>query len=272
MTAYKNALASALFFLSLIFIGGCSTLPIKPLEIECAAPRVPVTGYARAFVGGARLSGADIRWLERNKHFNTNAQGQFAFCAKPGEPVTLAFHKVDTPYYNRYADLQSATIFVPRQGLVGKYNELTFQAPREITYRWLKRIVLSERHAELRDTDCHVVATVSGYHKTMDDEMHGEEGAVVELTLQGKRVIPAEKPFYFGVLLTKTNPFTPGLNHTSRDGGVLFINLPASKSLYTLKAYKKGVKFTDAYFKCLPNRFINLSPPQGPRVVGPLNN
>jgi hypothetical protein len=121
--------------------------------------------------------------------------------------------------------------------------------------------------AKIDKNSCHLTATVTKLHKTMDDIPQGEEGVTVAVSPS-----VSEKPFYFGIfergpLKKKTNPFAKNLAATSEDGGVAFFNLPASDQPYKLIASKDGMKFTESTFMCRKGVFINISPPRGPMVV-----
>lgn len=52
-----------------------------------------VSGYAEALVADTRLQNAKITWLEKQESFHTNQYGQFSFCAKPHEKMTLFIQK-----------------------------------------------------------------------------------------------------------------------------------------------------------------------------------
>lgn len=50
------------------------------------------------------------------------------------------------------------------------------------------------------------------------------------------------------------------LTQTTRDGGVLWLNVPPGE--YVLTAHK-GVRFTQARFRCRAGVLVNASPPWG---------
>jgi hypothetical protein len=74
---------------------------------------------------------------------------------------------------------------------------------------------------------------------------------------------------YFGVMgKNLTDPFTRGLNATSWDGGVVWLNVPVAAKPYVVRATKPGMVFSEAWMQChTPNRFINAAPTQGPHVI-----
>ncbi|OGT45893.1 MAG: hypothetical protein A3E83_02275 [Gammaproteobacteria bacterium RIFCSPHIGHO2_12_FULL_41_20] len=218
----------------------------------------PVSGFARAFILGTAISNATITILETGEKIKTDKTGHFGPISYPiGKPITLTLEKFG------YKTTQSATVFVPREGLTGPYNNITFQVPSIETYYVLASVI----GAKIDDKACHVVATITAYHKTMDDAPQGEAAAKITLIPDTQQL-----PFYFGMfesgpLKGKTNPFTKGLTQTSEDGGLAFFNLPPRDQPYTISASKPGLGFTEAQFLCRPGVFINISPPHGPMVM-----
>jgi hypothetical protein len=217
-----------------------------------------VSGFARSFLTGSKISGATITILETGETLQTDSQGHFGPFPYPvGKPITLVLEKWN------YKTTQTGTVIVPPTGLNDPYTNITFQVPSTQSYYLLAKIV----GAKIDDTNCHVAATITGYHKTMDDLPQGEEKAYVTLSPYINVI-----PFYFdvfksGPLAGKTNPFTKGLTQTSEDGGVLFFNLPPRDEPYVISASKAGVNFTEAEFICRKGIFINISPPRGPMVL-----
>ncbi len=225
---------------------------------EAKAELAPVAGYSQSFLMGTRLANGTVTVLETGEKFRTGRRGHFGPINYPvGKPITLQFEKWG------YKTTQSATIVVPRDGLTDPYHNVTFQIPSVESYYLLAKIV----GATIAENSCHVTATITAFHKTMEDVPQGEEGAVVTLT-------PAisQQAFYFdiyqsGPLKGKTNPFTHGLTQTSEDGGVAFFNLPPRDEPYVMSAIKAGVKFSKVSFLCKKDGFVNLSPPIGPMVI-----
>jgi len=218
----------------------------------------PVSGFARSFIMGTEIANATITILETGEKIKTDKHGKFGPINYPiGKPITLQLEKWE------YRTTQTGTFIVPKEGLNGPYNNITFQVPSIESYYLLSAIV----GASEDPNSCHVAATITAYHKTLDDDPQGEADATV--TLSARLPAPA---FYFdifqsGPLKGKTNPFTKGLKKTSEDGGLLIFNLPPQDRLYTISAEKAGVMFTQAQFWCRKGAFINLSPPQGPMVL-----
>jgi hypothetical protein len=83
------------------------------------------------------------------------------------------------------------------------------------------------------------------------------------------RLMPNVVQNYFGVMgKNLTDPFTRGLNATSWDGGVVWLNVPVAAKPYVVRATKPGMVFSEAWMQChTPNRFINAAPTQGPHVI-----
>jgi len=218
----------------------------------------PVSGFARSFLIGTEISNATITVLETGLKLKTDNHGYFGPFQYPiGKPLTLAFEKWG------YKSTQSGTVIVPKEGLTGPHDNITFQIPSIETYYLLDAII----GAHVDDKKCHVVTTILAYGKTMDDVPQGESGAKLLLT-------PSidEPVFYFdifkdGPLKGKTNPFTKGLTEASEDGGAGYINLPPRDEPYTISAIKDGKVFTEAKFICRKGAFINISPPRGPMAL-----
>lgn len=237
-------------------------LPITTLLLLAStlayAETAPVSGFARSFLLSKPLSNATITVVETGKTYTTDKDGHFGPFEYPvGKSITLQFDKWG------YKTTQSGTFVVPKEGLNGTYDNITFQIPSIESYYLLANII----GAKIDEGSCHFTTTVIQYHKTMDDIPQGEDHAVMQLKPQ-----VSEQPFYFGIyesgpLKDKTNPFERGLRETSKDGGVAFFNLPPRAEPYVVTAEKNGVKFTTAKFTCKPGVFINISPPSGPMVV-----
>jgi hypothetical protein len=215
----------------------------------------PVSGFARAFLTGESLSDATITILETKQEIKTDKQGNFGPFHYPiGEPITLIFSKPG------YVTTQSATVVVPKKGLAGSHDNITFQVPSNYVYLLLKTAIGAKENPE----SCHVTATILAYNKTMDDSPQGEEGATIMLTPYVN-----ETPFYFDIFTSgpfkdKTYPFPTGLTNTSKDGGIALFNLPPRAEPYRLTAQKQGTLFSETQFICRKGAFINISPPRGP--------
>jgi hypothetical protein len=218
----------------------------------------PVAGFARSFIMNSVIPNATITILETGEKIKTDAAGHFGPFQYPiGKPITLQIEKWE------YKTTQTGTYIVPKEGLTGPYNNITFQVPSIESFYLLQAAI----GASFNPDDCHVASTVIKFHKTLDDVPQGEPNATVEL-------LPAtpDAPFYFGIfesgpLKGKTNPFIRGLTQTSDDGGIGFFNVPARDEPYTLIAKKDGVIFTQAKFICKKGAFVNISPPSGPMVL-----
>lgn len=245
---------------------GCATYPYHSLAISCPHSRAPVSGFAQAFIGDKPLHGAKITVLENGKQMLTNSAGQFGFCIKPYQKITLELVKQSHSLFDNYQTTQTGTFIVPPQGLQGKYHEVTFQVPRAITYATLKSIVKQQHHLVLLPNKCNVATTITAFGKTLMDDPQGEPGAKIILW-HGKKLIENPSVLYFGIIFDKTNPLDTKKLFTSRDGGAIIYNLNPSKKLYYLSAKKAGKIFSRVGFLCRPGAFINLSPPHSPTIV-----
>lgn len=231
---------------------------VTAVPLIAIANTAPVSGFAESFLLGMKVKNATITVLETGQTFKTDKEGRFGPFQYPvGQPITLQFSKWG------YKTTQSATIVVPPEGLNTKYDNITFQVPSVESYYMLATIM----GATIDKDSCHLTATITKYHKTMQDLPQGEADVVVSLS-------PAVEtmPFYFGIyhswpLKDKTNPFSKNLKQTSEDGGIAFFNIPASDKPYKLIGQKNGVKFTESTFICKKDTFVNISPPQGPMVL-----
>lgn len=218
----------------------------------------PVSGFARSFIMGSEIANATITIVETGEKTKTDNHGKFGPIDYPiGKPITLVIEKWG------YHTTQSATVIVPPEGLTGPYNNITFQVPSVESYYLLSTIVGATENPQA----CHVAVTITAYHKNMDDDPQGEEGATVSLAAH-----PEQPPFYFdifrsGPLKGKTNPFTKGLTSTSEDGGLLIFNVAPQDKPYVITATKPGVLFTESQFLCRKGMFINVSPPTGPMAL-----
>lgn len=231
------------------------------LNIAYAAETIktaPVYGFAQSFLTTAPIADASILVLETGATYKTNKQGQFGPILYPiGKPITLIFAK------QGFITVQSETFTVPKEGLTDVYHQISFQVPSALIFR----AFLFAMGGQLDEDSCHVVTTITAKHKTLADIPQGEVGATVTLHPNVN-----EKPFYFDMfkftlIYGKTNPFTKGLQSTTEDGGVAYINIPTSDKLYTLSAEKSGHVFSSAHFLCRKGAFINISPPRGPSIL-----
>src|SRR5687768_2719333 len=79
--------------------------------------KAPVSGFARNFVTGKPVPGANITVLEDGEKFKTDNAGRFGPIQWPvGKPITLVLEKIG------FRTLQSATVTVPAEGLTTPLN------------------------------------------------------------------------------------------------------------------------------------------------------
>lgn len=234
------------------------SLPSTALGLLVPSSSVVVEGHAFSFGLGGMISGALITCLEDSTlQLKTNSAGYFSFLAAVNETLTL---QLQAPWYTT---TQTSTLTVPPEGFTGVQNEVTFQVAMTIVFDLLEAIISVKAEAGM----CQFCVTVCAYNMTLHDDPQGEANTTVTI----EPTYPGSTPFYFGVTAdNKTNPFIRGLNETSLDGGVLFLNVPPSDQTYVIRAHKDGKEFSQTVMKCVtPGRFVNGSPPQSPRATQP---
>ena len=84
---------------------------------------------------------------------------------------------------------------------------------------------------------------------------HGVAGATVTITPPSAEVV------YFNEMVIPDRTRT----ETSRDGGVVWTNVPAGR--YTIKATHPQKQFAEIVVTCEAGRFVNANPPQGLREL-----
>lgn len=229
-------------------------------------PTAPVSGFARSFVSGYPLEGAKITIPELKDdpdqfHIRTDKNGRFGPVSLPvGEQFSLRLEKSGS-WWSGYKTTQSATFTVPREGINDDnyLKNISFQVPSNMAVS-----ILSSAMGVTEDKNKgQIAATVTPPNTTMDDIPQGVEG--VQVTLSPDPGINV-KSFYFGIfpIIHKTNPFVRSLQATSLDGGVMFINVP--EGIYTLKAKKEGLEFSEVTVKVSKGVITNVSPPGGPTL------
>lgn len=221
-----------------------------------AADGVVVSGHAFAFtLSGGRIEGA---FVTANEHptwcARTDAEGTFQLEGVPvGSDITLRLHHAEHPL------IQTGTHTVPAEGI----ERLTFQAPDHATYS----LMAAATRIRTDPTRCQIAATVTEVGRslyTTDWPSHGEAGATV--TIAPALVEPAFGPIYFEYLGPGAIIPDPRLTETTRDGGVLFLNVPAGD--YVLSAHEEGVAFTDVRVHCEAGLLVNPSPPWSLQALG----
>lgn len=115
---------------------------------------------------------------------------------------------------------------------------------------------------------CQLVVTVCAFNKTLANLPQGEPN--VTLTIDPP-VPSTSRLMYFGMfkhgpLTNYTDPFSHP-DHTSEDGGAVFLNVPPSDKPYVITAHKPGKVFSQSTLLCRKGMVANASPPQGPNVL-----
>ncbi len=263
------------------------TTPIYPIIPVCQPGCLPVTGFAQRLGSITNLANVNVipvsyeNFLACNPglvNMRTSAQGTYGFCYPAGKKITVIFEK------SGYQTSQSATIDLGYKGrqAIGLYHNISYQAINSSLLRFTEMVVQYSLLTppvvtQLDPEKCQVVITVTKFHKTLYDSPQGEPGVVVSLVPEGNKQNTDhayyDKLFYFRELLGKTLPIG-GLKKTSKDGGVMILNLKPGH--YHVLGHKSGVTFRPLSFTCDPGLwkklapekqvFINLSPPQGLQV------
>ncbi|MFK0570471.1 hypothetical protein [Endozoicomonas sp.] len=180
-------------------------------------------------------------------------------------------------------------------------DRVTFQVPLEWTYLLIKHSLSLRFNTQSIQTGCHVVTTVTSTGETFENCPHGLEGVSVSLMpsleesryyFDMMRVWPVwcktDMVFnlviysYFIAMYNFSKPLLARINNqlhvpellpylsldrTSRDGGVIFVNVPAREKPYFIQSSHPHYIFPKIKFICRPDTIINISPPQGPRPL-----
>lgn len=237
ITSPRAALPIALLVASLCLPAGCGD--------DDGTARTTLSGDAIPFIAvpDGRIEGAEIWILERPEmRVTTGADGHFEFTDLPvGREITLVMDHPD------YYPIQTGTIVLGPEGA----ERMTFQA---VTYE-IFDVFARFLEVEPDETKCQMVTTVTRFGKSIYDfGAHGEAGAVVTLDPP----LPEDLgPIYFNSSVVPDY----SLDETSDDGGVLFIQVPPGKYVWT--ATKPGVEFTQVRMKCRAGVLVNASPPWG---------
>jgi len=158
-----------------------------------------------------------------------------------GDEVTLAMEHPD------FHPTQTETLTLGDEDI----EHLTFQAPDPFVFNGLA-LILGFKPDESK---CQMVTTVTNVGGTLyGGDERGEEGVVVKLD----PALPAEQgPVYFDSNVIPDRSLT----ETSRDGGVLFTQVPPGE--YTWTGSKPGKAFRQVRMKCRAGWLVNASPPFG---------
>lgn len=220
-----------------------------------------VSGFARSFVSQQPIVDATITIIANQEfQFQTDSEGKFGpFLWPVGKQLTLKLEKKGN-WWTGYHTTQTATIIVPPEGIndANYLKNISFQVPSNIAYRFFSWVM----GVTADPSTCQIAATITPPGVTMADCPQGEAGVEVSLSPN-----PHVKPRYPGMLpwIHKTNFFNcEKATVTSRDGGVIFANVP--EGIYTLNAKKKGRLFSQVKLIALRGGFINASPPNGPTM------
>jgi hypothetical protein len=160
--------------------------------------------------------------------------------------------------FDDYFPTQTATLVLPERGIA----DVSIQTPPGIVAWALAAVLRTDLDPDL----CQIAATVSPPGGGPYSE--GVPGARVRIDPP----LPADHgPFYFLYFDIPGLPVIDlpirGLDATTDDGGVVFVNVPPGR--YVLTAEKEGTEFTPATIDCRPGVLVNASPPHGLQAIDP---
>lgn len=232
---------------------GCASDPAAPAK-PAAKTTITLRGHAYSFNTPEAVGGGEIRVVELpGLVTKTDKDGAYALAVD----VTGGGQEV-TPYIvaDKYHTIYLQT-FQLKHG--GKDLELVnFQTPTEDIYLLLASVVGVDPKAPT----CHVVSTVSEIaiqSKTfLQFTKHGPHG-VADAIAKAEPPLPA--PIYFNESVIPDKALTK----SSRDGGVLWTNVPPGR--YTISATHPTRKFDTFVAVCAPGRIVNANPPWGLREL-----
>ncbi len=219
---------------------------------------VSISGNAYAFVFGGntdRLEGAEIGIAELPEIGAVAGPNGAYRMSVPDR--TLITPYVSMPGYHR---IYLQTFLTCGRDL----EQVNFQVPEENVYNALAEIVGAERDPESNELiGSGVVSTFfqkegrgfSEFDDFHDFRPHGIADAQARL-VDSNGNSPVE-PVYFNADVIPT----PGLDRSTGDGGVLWVNLPEGD--YTVTGSHPDLGFSSFRASCRPGRLINANPPWG---------
>lgn len=243
----------------LAFLAACnllaacgSELPLDPLDGP--AKTVHVRGYAYSFNSPTPVANAQVKVAELSYAATTTAEdGSYDLAIA----VTLGGQEV-TPYIvaKDFHTVYLQTFALTR--LSADLQLVNFQTPTQDIYEQLSTLV----GVDPKGNGCHIVTTVSEIAiqklSFLEFTQHGAHG-VAGATAFAKPELPP--PLYFSEAVLPD----PDLKQTTRDGGVLWLNVPPGR--YQIAAKHATQKFDTFTAVCAPGRVINANPPWGLREI-----
>ena len=154
--------------------------------------------------------------------------------------------------------VRTAVLHTGNHGL----RDVTLQTPDH----WTWDFFVAMAGVEPEPGTCQVATTLTAANRFGQPPCHrcGEPGARAYLWPPPPG---ASAPVYFEAMDNGAIFPDPQLSETTRDGGVLFPNVPPGE--YLLYGVKEGVAFLPARIRCEPDLFINASPPYGVQAIPP---
>ena len=210
-----------------------------------AEPTVTLSGVAYGFNTPDPVAGAVVRVVEApDVEATTAAAGTWS--------LEVPANAEATPYVSHpdFVTMHAQTFAVGDAPIADIYFQMV--TPR--VYDLLAGVI----GITPDPTRCQVASTVSEkavqgitFAEFTAHGAHGVAGATVALTPDDADVV------YFNVFVVPE----PSLTETSRDGGVVWGNMPVGR--HTIHATHATKTFADVTIDCQPGRLINPSPPKG---------
>ncbi len=218
-----------------------------------ASTTVRVSGHAFDFGAGGHVIGGEVSILELPERVTTTGEdGSFAFDELPGD-AEVTFVLAAEGYY----PIQTATFQLRGEDM----ERVTFQVPTDSLFDVLGNMI----DLTPDPTKCQVASTVTRIGNSLYDTVpgtHGEPEATVTISSGASEV---DGPVYFDIV--KFNLIFPkrGLEQTTDDGGVLFLNV--EPGTHVLEANKAETTFRSVKINCRPGVLVNASPPWGLQAI-----
>jgi hypothetical protein len=134
---------------------------------------------------------------------------------------------------------------------------VSFQVPPDIIYAAFSFLLGMKPDPNV----CQIATTVTRADALKYGSLGADQGQAGATVTIHPPLPPRHGPIYFRFLPENLGVIYPdrSLAETSRDGGVLFVDVPTGE--YTLRAQKPSVEFTSIKVKCRPGVLVNASPP-----------
>jgi hypothetical protein len=248
-----STLRSGLALAALAVLAACSSPggAAAPAAADAGAPPTGplVTVSGRAFVfgmSGGSLAGATVSAAEAPEHAGTvGADGSFSLEVPSDADYSFLLR------FEGYQDTQTATLHVGAAGL----DQVGFQVPSTSMVALLGAILSFTPDA----TRCQIATTVSA----VGTAPYGGSGlGEPDVTVAIDPPLPAAAgPVYFKYVSESVIVPDRALHATTKDGGVLFLDVPPGD--YRLTATKPGKTIDPVSLHCRAGVLVNAAPPRG---------